>query len=140
MFYLDTSLLVAALTPEPRTVELQQWLGQQDPDELAISDWVVAEFSAALAAKLRAGRVDVSERAAALAGFAQLCAGNFTILPLSRAHFQMAARFADQHTLGLRAPDALHVALCLDQGAILCTLDRPLSEACAPLGISAMLL
>src|SRR5205807_1732369 len=89
------------------------------PDELVISDWVVAEFSAALAAKLRAGRVDVSERAAALAGFGQLCAGSFTILPLARAHFQMAARFADQHTLGLRAPDALHVALCLDLGAVL---------------------
>ncbi len=140
MLYLDTSLLVAALTLEARTIELQQWLGQQRPDELVISDWVVAEFSAALAAKLRAERIDVSERAAALAAFSQLCAGSFTILPLSRAHFQMAARFADRHTLGLRAPDALHVALCLDHGAILCTLDRPLSEACAPLGVSAMLL
>src|SRR5207302_1193121 len=67
MLYLDTSLLVAALTPETRTIELQQWLGRQKPDELVISDWVVAEFSAALAAKLRAGRVSVSERAAALA-------------------------------------------------------------------------
>ena len=140
MLYLDTSLLVAALTPEARTIELQQWLGQQKPDELVISDWVVAEFSAALAAKLRAGRVNVSERAAALAGFGQLCVGSFTILPLSRAHFQMAARFADQHTLGLRAPDALHVALCLDLGAVLCTLDRPLSEACMPLGVTVMLL
>jgi len=140
MLYLDTSLLVAALTPETRTIELQQWLGRQKPDELVISDWVVAEFSAALAAKLRAGRVNASERAAALAGFGQLCVGSFTILPLSRAHFQMAARFADQHTLGLRAPDALHVALCLDLGAVLCTLDRPLSDACMPLGVSAMLL
>jgi uncharacterized protein len=140
MLYLDTSVLVAALTPEARTIELQQWLGQQETDEFAVSDWVVAEFSSALAAKLRAGRLDASERAAALAGFAQLCAGSFTILPLSRAHFQMAARFADQHTLGLRAPDALHVALCLDQGAILCTLDRPLSDACTSLGVSAMLL
>jgi predicted nucleic acid-binding protein len=140
MRYLDTSLLVAVLTQEPRTVELQQWLGQQEPDELAISDWVVAEFSAALATKLSAGRVDISERAAALAGFAQLCASSFAILPLSRSHFQMAARFADQHTLGLRAPDALHVAVCLDHGAVLCTLDRPLSEACTTLGVSAILL
>jgi predicted nucleic acid-binding protein len=105
-----------------------------------ISDSVVAEFSAALAAKLRAERVDVTERAATLAGFGQLCASSFAALPLSRSHFQTAVRFADQHTLGLRAPDALHVALCLDLGAVLCTLDRPPSEACMPLGVSAMLL
>jgi predicted nucleic acid-binding protein len=140
MQYLDTSLLVAVLTPEARTHELQQWLGQQKPEELAISDWVIAEFSAALAAKLRAGRVDASERAAALGEFAQLCASSFAILPISRAHFQMAARFADQHALSLRAPDALHVALCADNGAVLCTLDRTLSEACTPLGVSARLL
>jgi len=140
MQYLDTSLLVAALTPESRTQEVQQWLGQQQPEELAISDWVIAEFSAALAAKLRAGRVDASERAAALSEFAQLCASSFAILPISRTHFQMAARFADRHTLSLRAPDALHVALCLDHGAVLCTLDRNLSEACIPLGVLASLL
>jgi predicted nucleic acid-binding protein len=140
MQYLDTSLLVGSLTPESRTHELQQWLGEQKPEELAISDWVIAEFSAALAAKLRAGQLGASERATALAEFAQLCVNSFAILPISRTHFQMAARFADQHTLSLRAPDALHVALCLDHGAVLCTLDRTQSEACAPLGIPATLL
>jgi predicted nucleic acid-binding protein len=54
--------------------------------------------------------------------------------------FRTAARFADQHVLGLRAGDALHLAICADHGATLCTLDRRLANAGSALGVKAMLL
>jgi predicted nucleic acid-binding protein len=40
----------------------------------------------------------------------------------------------------LRAGDALHLAICVDHGATLCTLDRRLSDAGSVLGVKTMLL
>ena len=138
--YLDTSLVVAALTREPKTLDTQAWLGNQPPAELAISDWVVTEFSAALSIKLRTKQLDANDRAVALAKFAALCSESVDILPISGLQFRAAARFADQHALGLRAGDALHLAICADHGATICTLDRRLSEAGPVLGVRAVLL
>src|SRR6516162_8270949 len=140
MLYLDTSLLVAALTNEAETPQMQRWLGEQDPDELVISDWVTTEFSAALSIKLRTGGIEAHHRAGALTMFTRLCNDNLTVLPVSRLQFHTAARFADQYALGLRAGDALHLAVCAERGATICTLDRRLGDAASALGVKAALL
>lgn len=138
--YLDTSLLVAALTNEAETARMQAWLGEQEPERLAVSGWVAAEFSAALSIKLRTGQIEATHRADALAVFTRLSSDSFTMLPISGAQFRTAARFADQHALGLRAGDALHLAICADHAATLCTLDRRLGDAGGALGVKTLLL
>jgi predicted nucleic acid-binding protein len=138
--YLDSSLLVAALTNETKTEDVQAWLGRQASDELAISDWITTEISSALSIKLRMGQIEVAQRAEALATFARWAAESFAFLPISGVHFRVAARFADQHALGLRAGDALHLAVCADHGATLCTLDRRLGESGLALGVATVLL
>jgi uncharacterized protein len=140
MLYLDTSLLVAALANERKTTQIQEWLGAQRLDPLAISDWVATEFSSALSIKVRTGQIGLSHRADALAAFTRLCRDSFDVLPVSREQFRLAARFVDQYALGLRAGDALHLAICAEQSLTLCTLDRRLGEGGSALGVKTMLL
>jgi predicted nucleic acid-binding protein len=105
--------------------------------ELAISDWVVTEFSSALSIKLRMKHLSVEQRASAVGMFTNLRARSLAFAPVTREHFQAAARFADHYELGLRAGDALHVAVASELGATLCTLDKRLAEAAVALGVSA---
>jgi predicted nucleic acid-binding protein len=139
ILYLDTSVLVAALTREAKTGAVQVWLGERDPGELAISDWVY-RFSAALSIKLRTGQLDEAARADALSAFASLCADSLGSLAISGLHFRTAARFAEHDALGLRAGDALHLAVCADYGGTLATLDRRLSQAGLALGVKTALI
>jgi len=85
-------------------------------------------------------QIGAGDRAEALSTFARLAMDSFTVVPVSRLQFRRAARFADQYALGLRAGDALHLAICADHGATLCTLDRRLSDAGSALGAKTMLL
>lgn len=138
--YLDTSLLVGTLTREQRTPQLQDWLSAQPPEELAISDWVITEFSGALSVKTRMGQLPPEKRAESLAVFNSLVERTFEVLPVSRLAFQTAARFADQHETGLRSGDALHLAVAAQEGRRLTALDERLVEAGQNLGVSAELL
>ena len=135
--YVDTSILVAALAKEAHTPRAQRWLATAALGELAISDWGIAEFSSALSIKMRTGQIKAGKRAEALRAFSMMLGQSLEVLPVVSGHFVTAARFSDQYSLGLRAADALHLAVAADRGATLYTLDKRLVAAANALNIAA---
>ncbi len=133
-FYLDTSVITAALTMEATTPRMQSWLGSQPPGDLIVSEWVATEFAAAMSIKQRTGAITPLERTEASKEFSRLWREVFAIAPIGKRHFRAASRFASQYALGLRAGDALHLAIAMDEGAILATLDVKLANAATTLG------
>jgi predicted nucleic acid-binding protein len=138
--YLDTSVLVAALATEVHTPRAQRWLLAAEADALATSGWATAEFSSAMSLKLRMGSIDPEGRKAALDGLAAMLSDSLVLLTIVDAYFHAAAGFADRHTLGLRAPDALHLAIAAGNGATLVTLDKRLASAGKKLGVATRLI
>lgn len=138
MFYIDTSVWVSAITEEPKSGNVWLWFEKFAAEKFAISDWVVTEFSSALSVKIRTGQITMEQRASALREFSATVNDSLQILPIRSGHFQSAALFADNHLTGLRAADALHVAVAADYGAIICSLDSTMTKAASLLGLEAV--
>jgi hypothetical protein len=105
------------------------WLDAQPAGSLAISAWVSTELSSALALQLGTGAITLPQRADVLAAWRRLVEASLHLEPVREQHFAIAARFLDRHMLGLRAGDALHLAIAADRGLTLATLDKRMAAA-----------
>lgn len=130
--YLDTSVLVAALTVEPQSDQAQLCLERSEA--WAISDWAMAEFSAAIRAKARRGELEaaivpVLDRA--IDEFAARVGGATPLRPSDH----QAARNRIIADGKLRAADALHLVVAERLGAAMFTLDLDLERAAGGAGL-----
>jgi len=138
MIYLDTSVLIAALTPEASSERVCHWLDGQEAGSLHISGWTLTEVSSALSIKVRTGALTLEQRADVLSNFTRLVEQSLTLTPIVEAQYETAARFCDQVHLNLRAGDALHLAAAAARGLTLATLDERLAQAGPQLGVAVV--
>ena len=138
MFYLDSSVAVSAVSAEISTATVLEWLGTND--DLSISDWVITEAAAALSQKRRTGVVSAEEHRAALDALQGQIGTAYPSVAVTRQDFRLAARFVERPETGLRAADALHLALASATEATLVTLDKAQARAGQLLGVPTLLL
>lgn len=135
--YLDTSVLVAAHTREPQTGPAQQWLASQSGGGLIVSTWTLLECESALAIKWRRGELDDAGKSGASVDI-EAFAACFTPWAVPNEADHLRARELCRHApSGLRAGDALHLALALRlKASHFATLDRVLGNNAAAHGLA----
>jgi predicted nucleic acid-binding protein len=126
--YCDTAVMVSAFTAEAHSDDVRAWLSRQT-DGLAVSHWVVTEFSGALAMKRRLSVIDTVGWNDVMKAWQRFYKGELSVEPVTAADFERAATLMDRGDLKLRSGDALHLAIVLDRGRSLATLDHDLAQA-----------
>lgn len=118
MYYLDTSVLVPLFVKEKKSSLVRQFFEQYSQHtELAISIWTVTEFTSAIGMKVRLKEFSDDLAKKAIKIFKEAFQKNITVFSLEDADFNLAVEYLTEFSLGLRAGDALHLAIAQRQNA-----------------------
>lgn len=134
--YLDASVLLPFLVDEPTSIDIERCLAAQ-PERL-ISDFAAAEVSSAVSRMVRTRHLSSEDASARLTDFDAWRAAVSSPAELQPADGRLADSYVRRFELGLRAPEALHLALARRLGAMLITLDSRLARAAEELGIAVI--
>ena len=137
--YLDASALLPTLIAEPTTEAVYDCLGADDR-ELLISDFAAAEVASALSRLVRMALLTHADASARLMDFDAWRAAMSSPVDIAASDARLAYIYTRRFDLGLRAPDALHLAITRRLDATLVTLDRRLATAAGELGIAVEVL
>lgn len=137
--YLDTSVIVSAFTNEVATATARAFLRRSNAEPYLISWWVEAEVSAAAYAKVGRNVLSPAQGRRLVRAINAFIAESVTCIPVEHGHFVAASDFACRSN-GLRAGDALHLAIAASQDAAIATLDIGMARAAEGLGLRVSLI
>jgi predicted nucleic acid-binding protein len=137
--YLDASVLMPAVIEEPGSAAVRLYLSAHRDDRL-ISDFAAAEVAAAISRLIRMRLLTGEEASARLSDFEIWRAATSSSAEVHPADVRLAYAYVRRFDLGLRAPDALHLAIVHRLDATLVTLDRRLTRAAQEVGITVEVL
>lgn len=135
--YLDTSVLVPALTLDPLSDRAAELL-LQTSSELLVSDFVRAEYASVIARRVRTAELTRDEARRAFGVLDDWCSEMTTAVAVASDDIAEASRTIRRLDVNLRAPDALNLAAARRLGATLATFDHGLAGAASALGFPAL--
>lgn len=138
MIYLDTSFLAPFYIREATSESVEAVLLDLPAEHLAISDWTRVEFASLLTRRVRMGELTSEVVEEVTRAFEADLAENYIVFSVNREDFSVASEFLLRNNTGLRAGDALHLAIAYNRRTDnILSLDRGLIAAAKILGINA---
>lgn len=132
--YFDASVVVPYLMVEPHSEAVIVFMADGERT-LQISDFVVAEVSSAVSRLVRMRKLTVKDADAVLHDLDDWIDATTTPIEVESDDVREATALVRQFDLKLRAPDALHIAICRRIEARLITLDNNLAAAAQAVGL-----
>jgi predicted nucleic acid-binding protein len=133
--YLDASALLPLFIEEARTKDAHEHLRG---NVLVISDFAIAEFSSGVARRTRAGEINESGASAVFAAIDAWTGNAARRESLTVGDVGVAIGLVRRLDLGLRAPDALNIAIAQRCEAHLLTFDGKMAQSARSLGMTVI--
>jgi predicted nucleic acid-binding protein len=132
--YLDASILVALLREEADSERALNLIKQAETP-LAVSDLAAGEVASAFSRLVRTSEIEKRVAVERLEAFDDWRAAATEPVEIRAQDVRLAARLVRRFELGLRMPDAIHIALCQSLDLPLATFDERLAWTAEALGI-----
>ncbi|MFN3075996.1 MAG: type II toxin-antitoxin system VapC family toxin [Alphaproteobacteria bacterium] len=136
MLYFDTSFLVPLILPEATSDTIAELVRGLPADQFTVSHWTRVEFSSLIAREVRMGGLGAQAAAQADARFEAMVDESFAVILPNADDFDLAKEYLSNPETGLRAGDALHLAIARNHRAeTIFSLDKTLLKAGSVLGL-----
>ena len=137
MLYFDTSFLAPLILEEPTSLAVERFMAGLPGGALAVSHWTRVEFSSLLAREVRMGGLDPNSAKRADAEFEAIVRESFIVLTPTVDDFNLARAYLGRPMTGLRAGDALHLAIASRSGIdMIYSFDKTMLNAGEVLGVN----
>ncbi len=136
MRYFDTSFLAPLILREATSERIAEFTEDLPGGDLVVSHWTRVEFASLLAREVRIGGLGAAAARGASSRFETMVERSFVDLVPNRNDFDRASDWLGHSDTGLRAGDALHLAVAGNRGAdAIYSLDKRMIAAGNALGL-----
>lgn len=133
--YFDASVLVALFVIDPSSARAEAFLSAY-PEIFVVSDFGAAEFSSAVARRVRTRDLTRDDGRLAFSNFDSWVARSADRQETTTADIAAADRILRRLDVNLRTPDAIHIAIAQRLDATLVTFDQRMAASARALGMA----
>jgi uncharacterized protein len=139
-YYLDSCVVVSAFISDANSSSAESWLKSVGTEKLVASDWTVTEIPSGIGRLVRTEVFSTEQGNDVWRHMTTWLEDRCNIENVTRLDMRFAANFQSVWHVGLRAGDALHLAIARRLNCQLITFDKMLAKACTHFDVPFFLL